>query len=157
MIKKILVGIDGSDASITALKYAEDLAETYKSELIIITVIPNVPFIYSEIYSDDIYPEYIPRMQQDLEDSYNKLLERELERVKSERPELAVRTVIENGNPSQKIIETSRAEEIDLIVLGNRGTGGIISWLLGGTSRSVADACTVPVLIVKDEEHCMIK
>ena len=153
MIKRILVGIDGSDASITALKYGENLAETYKSELIILSVIPNMPFIYSE----DLFPEYIPRIQQDLEDSYNKLLEEELERVKQEHPELNVKTVLEKGNPAENIIKTSRVEGADLIVLGNRGTGGIVSWLLGGTSRSVTDACTVPVLIVKDEEHCEIK
>ncbi len=153
MIKRILVGIDGSEASITALNYGIDLAKTYQGELFILTVIPNMPFIYSE----DIFPEYIPRIQQDMEDSYKKLLDREEERIKQEHPELNVTTILEKGNPSDKIIETSRTEMVDLIVLGNRGIGGIVSWLLGGTSRSVADACTVPVLIVKDEEHCEIK
>jgi nucleotide-binding universal stress UspA family protein len=152
MIKRILVGIDSSEASITALNYGIDLAETYQGELIILSVIPNMPFIYS----DDIFPEYIPRIQQDLEDSYKRLLDREQERIKHEHPELNVTTILEKGNPSEKIIKTSKTEEVDLIVLGNRGTGGIVNWLLGGTSRSVADACTVPVLIVKDEEHCEI-
>ena len=153
MIKKTLVGIDGSEASITALNDGIDLAKTYQGELFILTVIPNMPFIYSE----DIFPEYIPRIQQDMEDSYKKLLDREEERIKQEHPELNVTTILEKGNPSDKIIKTSRTEMVDLIVLGNRGIGGIVSWLLGGTSRRVADACTVPVLIVKDEEHCEIK
>ncbi len=153
MIKRILVGIDGSDASITALNYGINLAETYRGELIIISVIPNMPFIYSE----DIFPEYIPRIQDDLEDSYKRLLDREQGRINREHPELKVITILEKGSPSEKIIETSDSEKADLIVLGNRGIGGIVSWLLGGTSRRVADACTVPVLIVKDEEHCEIK
>jgi nucleotide-binding universal stress UspA family protein len=150
MIKKILVGIDGSEPSISALKYGEELAEMYKSDLVILSVIPNMPFIYSE----GMFPEYIPRLQQDLEDSYKQILEETEKKIKQEHPELNVITRLEKGNPSEKIIKTSKDENVDLIVLGNRGIGGIASWLLGGTSRHVADACTVPVLIVKDKEHC---
>ena len=42
----------------------------------------------------------------------------------------------------------------DLIVLGNRGTSGILSWVLGSVSRQVTDACTVPVLVIKDQTYC---
>ena len=63
-------------------------------------------------------------------------------------------TILRKGNPARNIVEAAREEEVDLIVLGNRGIGGILSWMLGSTSRSVAEACTVPVLIVKDREYC---
>jgi len=39
MIKRILVAVDGSDASIDALNYAADIAELRKSELIILTIV----------------------------------------------------------------------------------------------------------------------
>jgi len=38
-----------------------------------------------------------------------------------------------------------------------RGRGGLISWMLGSTSRGVVESCTVPVLVVKDQEYCEAK
>jgi len=50
--------------------------------------------------------------------------------------------------------ETRSEKEADLIVLGNRGKGGIATWLLGSVSRQVTDSCTTPVLVVKDQRYC---
>ena len=68
--------------------------------------------------------------------------------------EICARAILRKGNPARYIVEVARVEGVDLIVIGNKGTGGLISWMLGSTSRSVAEACTVPVLIVKDREYC---
>jgi nucleotide-binding universal stress UspA family protein len=67
---------------------------------------------------------------------------------------LKASTILRKGNPARNIGEAAREEEVDLIVLGNRGIGGILSWMLGSTSRRVAETCKVPVLIVKDKENC---
>jgi nucleotide-binding universal stress UspA family protein len=74
--------------------------------------------------------------------------------VKEKHPGLKVVPIVMSGSPSRKIIEAAKARETDLIVLGNRGTSGILSWMLGSVSRQVTDACTVPVLVVKDGEFC---
>ena len=63
-------------------------------------------------------------------------------------------TVLKHGSAARQIIEVARETGADLIVVGNRGTSGLLSWMLGSTSRSVVEACTVPVLVVKDSKYC---
>ena len=54
----------------------------------------------------------------------------------------------QDGRPSDVIVEVAQEEDVDLIVMGSRGNGGIVGFL-GSTSRHVVEACTKPILIVK--------
>ena len=89
-----------------------------------------------------------------IEESVKKMVESKVKEVEDSHPGLKVVPIIMTGSPSRKIVEAARAREVDLIVVGNRGTGGILNWMLGSVSRQVTDACTVPVLVVKDPKFC---
>ena len=151
MFKKILVTIDGSDPSKLAVDLGVGIAERDGAELVVLTVVPPVPLFLAE---DGELP-YYPRLIDDLEQYHKKLLF-EAGQALLAHGGLNVTTVLRKGNPAMNIVEAAREEGVDLIVLGNRGTGGILSWMLGSTSRNVAEACTVPVLIVKDREYCEV-
>jgi nucleotide-binding universal stress UspA family protein len=153
MINKILVGIDGSEPSLFALDYAADLAETNGSELLILSII-NRGLIVS---IDEYNPQYLPELLNDLEKHHQRIIENAAERVIKSHPDIKTTTSVKEGNPSKLIIDTAREEDVDLIVIGNKGTGGIVNWLLGGTSRNVVEACTVPVLVVKNRQFCELK
>ena len=150
MFKKILVTIDGSDPAKHALSFGVRLAEREGAELVILTVLPTIPFFASEESEFSYYPQLID----DMEASAKKMLAETSGEVQGEHEGLKVSTLLRKGDPARNIVEAARMEGVDLIVIGNRGTGGIISWMLGSTSRSVAEACTVPVLIVKDQQYC---
>jgi nucleotide-binding universal stress UspA family protein len=53
------------------------------------------------------------------------------------------------GKPSSTIVNTAEEFDVDLIVIGSRGIGGITGWILGSTSRNVVESCTKPILVVK--------
>jgi nucleotide-binding universal stress UspA family protein len=53
-------------------------------------------------------------------------------------------SLLRKGRPSDVILETSNEEDVDLIVMGSQGMGGIIGFL-GSTSRHVVES--QPVLI----------
>ena len=150
MFKKILVTIDGSDPSKHALGFGVDLAERDGAELVVLTVVPTVP-LYLAVDGEFAY---YPRLIDDMEQFHEKLLAEAVQNIQSDHGGLNVSTLLRKGNPARNIVEAAREEGVDLIVIGNRGTGGLISWMLGSTSRSVAEACTVPVLIVKNREYC---
>jgi nucleotide-binding universal stress UspA family protein len=152
MFKKILVTIDGSDPAKLAVDLGVGIAERDGAELVVLTVVPTVPLFLAE----DGEPQYYPRLIDDLEQYHKKLLAEAGQALQSDHGGLNVSTVLRKGNPARNIVEAAREEGVDLIVLGNRGTGGILSWMLGSTSRNVAEACTVPVLIVKDREYCEV-
>ena len=54
------------------------------------------------------------------------------------------------GRAAEKIVETAKQGNFDLIVIGSRGLVGIKEIFLGSVSDSVADEALYPVLIVKD-------
>jgi nucleotide-binding universal stress UspA family protein len=70
-------------------------------------------------------------------------------RAVKEQPEIEVKTCLEKGLPSDVIMKVAKIENVDLIVLGSRGLGGITVTILGSTSQSVVHSCTRPILIVK--------
>jgi nucleotide-binding universal stress UspA family protein len=150
MFNKILVTIDGSEPSMHALGFGADLAERDGAELVVLSVIPTVPLFATE----EAEFSYYPQLLEDMERYHEKMLAEISQALERDHKDMKVSTLLRKGNPTRNIVEAARKEEVDLIVIGNRGTGGIITWMLGSTSRSVAEACTVPVLIVKDREYC---
>jgi len=149
MWKKILVAIDGSAPSLHALEVAADMAHNNKAELTILSVVPPIPSMGLEGEMPQL-TEYTDT----IEESVKKMVTSKVKEVEDSHPDLEVVPIVMTGSPSRKIVEAARAREADLIVVGNRGTGGILNWMLGSVSRQVTDACTVPVLVVKDRKFC---
>jgi len=150
MINTILVAVDGSEPSNHALKYALGLAKAQKSKVVVVSVVPDFPVMYT----DEFQPEYLPKFQDDMEEYYGQTLRGSVKKASEEYPGIEITSVLKQGKPEKQIIEAAKEKKVDLIVLGNRGTGGILSWVLGSVSRKVVDSCTVPVLVVKDQEYC---
>ena len=150
MFKKILVAIDGSEASLHALETATQIALTHDSELTILTVAPYPPAMITE----DTMPNYLPQYQDDLRESYKKMLSKTNKELLKKHPKLKTVPIVMEGRPAKTIVQAARARESDLIVIGSRGTSGIIDWMLGTVSQQIANSCTAPVLIVKDQKYC---
>ena len=80
---------------------------------------------------------------------HEKVLSKALKKVNKIKPNFKVSKILLEGRPADKIIETAKKGNIDMIVMGSRGLGGIIGFILGSVSDRVADRATCPVLIVK--------
>jgi nucleotide-binding universal stress UspA family protein len=83
-----------------------------------------------------------------LETAFGEVLSKAEGKVKKEKPNLKVSTKLENGDPSEKIVETAKRGSFDIIVMGSRGLGRR-EYALGSVSSKVADNAPCPVLIVK--------
>ena len=53
------------------------------------------------------------------------------------------------GNPAELILEKSREDGCDSVVIGSRGLSGITEFLLGSVSSKVSQYAEVPVFVVK--------
>ena len=153
MISKILVALDGSDPSKHALTYAIDFAEKWGAELTMLAIIPRVML---PLFPDEGFgatpittAKELNQYQERMRAIYLNILREAEEEVKKMHPELKVETILEEGRPSAMIVEIAEVMDVDLIVMGSRGIGGITGWILGSTSRRVVDSCTKPILIVK--------
>jgi nucleotide-binding universal stress UspA family protein len=156
MYKKILVAFDGSEPSRNALDHAVSIANQWKAELSILSVVPRVMM---PVFPDEGFGAAPITAAQDMSDYQDKmkniyaksLREAELD-IKEAFPDMKVITQLLEGRPSNIIIEEAEKENVDLIVIGSRGLGGITGWILGSTSRYVVESCTKPILVVKSPQ-----
>ena len=152
MFDTILVAIDGSEPSLHALGVAAKIALDNDSELTILAVAPYPPPMITE----DAMPTYLPQYQDDLRESYKRMLNKTNKDLLEKHPTLKTVLIVMEGRPAKTITEAAKAREVDLIVVGSRGTSGIVDWMLGSVSQQIANNCTAPVLIVKDEKFCAV-
>jgi nucleotide-binding universal stress UspA family protein len=66
-----------------------------------------------------------------------------------EEKDLKARAILKEGSPAHTIVSTAFEEGTNMIVIGNRGLGGLKKAFLGSVSSAViqeADNCTVAVV-----------
>jgi len=154
MYKTILVALDGSEAADNALHSAVDLAEKYSANLLLVSVVHYVPVplcTYPHLTSGVRgIPSFIAESYyNELKTNHEKILKEAFEKSKKLQPTLKVTTQLVEGRPSDMIIEIAKIKQVDLIVVGHQGLGGIKGFFLGSVSNRVGDEAECPVLIVK--------
>ena len=80
---------------------------------------------------------------------YTNILRSAEQIAKRDWPSVKYIVLLAEGRVPTEIISTAQRNEVDLIVLGSRGMGGMTGWILGSTSKRVVDHSTKPVFIVK--------
>lgn len=145
---KILVGIDGSEASIDASRYAIDIAKKYNSQLIALFVlhVHGVRSISSTFIT-------APTSRIELFEKEKKEAQELLDKVKIEaqREDVELRTEIVEGSASVEgsIVDFAENEGASLIVVGTRGKSGFKRLLLGSVASGVITYAHCPVMVVK--------
>jgi nucleotide-binding universal stress UspA family protein len=137
--QRIVVGIDGSATSETALRWAVDEAERRGATVDVVYAwqLPFTgPYGFVEPSSD------IARYEVDAQH----ILDRAVEEAQAGRPLSKVLTL---GSASSAILST--AEGASLVVVGTRGASGVERFLLGSTASQVVHHAPCPVVVVPPE------
>jgi nucleotide-binding universal stress UspA family protein len=139
--RRIVVGVDGSDCSEIALRWAADEAEYRGATLVVVTTWTALP---PPIV--DPYAGFSARGPGDPREAAMSALGEMVGRVLEDMPNLSVELLAIPGDTAKVLIEQSR--DADLVVVGARGTGGVSDWLLGSVSHKVAQHsyCSVAVI-----------
>ena len=143
-IKKILVPIDFSDYSKSALKYAVNFCKNFNAEMILIYVVEPViyppDFSMGQIAIPSVNAEWDERARQELD----KL-------AKEEIPDsVPVKTIIKTGKPFLEIIENAGELDVDLIIIATHGRTGVEHILFGSTAEKVVRKAPCPVLTLRE-------
>jgi nucleotide-binding universal stress UspA family protein len=137
---RIVVGVDGSEASIEALRQAQSLAVPLGAQ-----VIATVCWEFPQVYGG-----YVAMGIDDFEESAKQVLKESLAKVFGpDLPDNVVSRVV-RGHTRESLIEASR--EADMIVLGRRGHGGFGGLLIGSVSSACVAHAHCPVLVVHAPE-----
>ena len=135
MYDRILVPTDGSTATREATKHAIDLAGKYGATVHALYVIGT-----ERLQGSDATRE-------ELEAEGREATEAVADRAADEGVDAV--TAIEDGRPSERILEYVADEDVDLVVMGTRGRTGVGRFLLGSVAERVVRRADVPVMTVR--------
>lgn len=136
---RIVVGIDGSEPSAVALRWAADEAGRQDVGLHVVTCwnFPGLPWV----------PYQPPLSSEDFERAALETAEGEVEDVLgADREGLDVSIEVLDGAPSLRLLDFDRSAA--MLVVGSRGRGGFAGLLLGSVSQHLAEHARCPVVIV---------
>jgi nucleotide-binding universal stress UspA family protein len=140
---RIVVGVDGSDESKDALRWAFHQAEVTGASLEAVTTwhIPNAA-----------YGAPVPMATgYDFAPGSRMMLDKTVREVLGEHPTVKVSTVVEEGHAALMLLEA--AIGADLLVLGSRGHGAFAGMLLGSVSEHCVAHAPCPVVVVRHTSH----
>ena len=145
MFKRILVPIDFSPPSDAALEYARSVAGRYGATLQLLHVAEDP---YRAVYSAEVFvPEIEGLRDEILTDTSRRLNER---LRPSDVTELGATAESIIGTPAGSIVEYAAGHDIDLIVMGTHGRGGMAHLLMGSVAERVVRTAPCPVLTVRE-------
>jgi|GEM_PF-1301712 len=129
-IKKILTPIDFSENSMNALKYAIDFAGGSGAAVYVLHM--GDPELLANDLKGNLSPEHL------------------LELMKADKmfAGIKVTTIYKKGDVADGILEESRKHDIDLVVMGTQGAGGIARKLVGTNTTRVVGKSQCAVLAV---------
>lgn len=137
----VIVGVDGSEASEAALRFAAVEAERVGEPL---TAIMTWSPVAAPLHMRTSYPgPYLENMQLMTEEA----LAIALAGVRSDHPDLEVRRVVESGYPETVINEYARSARLS--VVGSHGRGAIARFLVGSTSQAVLQRLATATAVVR--------
>src|SRR3712207_5123374 len=141
--KQIVVGVDGSPASRTALEWAGDEAVRHGSDLVVLTayLAPPPPS------SGTLSTHEATSSSEAASETAKGLLMETIRDVLGDDPPVLVQPRVKEGNAAKLLIDLS--EDADLVVVGSRGHGGFAGLLLGSVSQNVVAHAKVTVVVVR--------
>lgn len=141
MISKILVPVDGSDASNRTIESIIAGKEQFTAPLTVLHVVNVDKLAYRMI------PDFqLDMIREQARKSGDALLREQTARFTAAG--IACKPRLEMGSPRETICRVANEEGFDLVILGRRGMGEIRDALFGAVSNYVLHHVRCPVLLI---------
>jgi nucleotide-binding universal stress UspA family protein len=132
----ILVGVDGSAPGRVALRWSVERAAQTHEELTLAHVL------------DDEWGVISVRLLEELRRDAHALLSHEHTFVRSLNPSVTVHTMLLEGSPMWRLVESST--DATVVVVGTHKTGFVRGRVIGSSSVALAGASPTPVVVVPE-------
>ena len=136
MFKRIVIGVDGSDTSDTAVRIACDLAGKYNSDLYLVHTPQPQTVAFAMGAVAGYHAVTTMPAHEDIVAAANKIAEDAMA-VAQDCGYTISEVFLDQGDPATQITECAQSVGADLIVTGRRGLGSIGSLVQGSTSQRV--------------------
>ena len=141
-LMKILVAVDGSKASLHAVKYAAKLSANLLSDdlITLVTVHDDQGLRHAEqLVGAEAVQDYL-----------RELSDKELKSALALLVKAGIQhnAIIQTGHVADTIASLAN-KGFDMVVMGSKGRSGLADLLLGSVAQRVMATCNKPVLLVK--------
>lgn len=144
----ILLAVDGSDASMTAVAAVQRLHLPLATTIELLTVIADDNDLYGGAWPAVVVvesPEALERARNEVRIRLEDLARS----VEGEGRTVIVR--VGSGRPASEILHHAERFGADLVIVGARGQSAVARLLLGSVSSEVVDHAPCPVLVVRGD------
>jgi len=137
MFERILVPLDGSEISETAIQYAEELAKAFGSEIVLYNA-----HLEDHRHEEHMHRVYLEGLAASVQESVN--------RGGGTATAVKVTTMVEAGEPAANICNLVDTNKFDLIVMTAVSAAGLkVGKMLGSAADHVCRTVPIPVLLVR--------
>ncbi|WP_395659615.1 universal stress protein [Nocardioides sp.] len=145
-VGRVVVGIDGSEQSQAALRWAAEHAARTGAVLRIVHAVV-LPVMGGLAWQPEAALQ-AERLVRALEDEGHLLVGRACGEARRQQPDLVVESAVVAGDPREVLL--AQVDPTDLLVVGSRGRGPVRGLLLGSVSAAVARHAACPVVVHRD-------
>ncbi len=148
-IKKILWATDFSRESLSALDYALFFREKFNAKLMAIHVIPTLPsLIYDDAFIDS----------NEMELNFLRITKAATKKIKAIEKRKNIKfdkIIVNDGAAYEKIIESVKENNIDMIFLGKKSHPLWEKLLIGSTANRLIHHCNIPMFLSSKKKRNM--
>lgn len=143
-MKKILVPCDFSDSAVQAFKFAVEVANQSKGEVLLLNVV-ELPVIHENVMMPTFSFEdtFLNEMKERADKDFTKM------KTKWAKDGPKVSTFVEYGAPTPTISQFVDKKKVDLIVMGTKGASGLKEFFVGSNTEKIVRWSPVPVISIK--------
>ncbi|MFD2082901.1 Nucleotide-binding universal stress protein, UspA family [Actinopolymorpha cephalotaxi] len=140
---RIVVGVDGSEVSVDALRWALRQAQISGgvAEAVCVWDLPTAYTVGPTVFTGE-----------DFADAAERSLAAAVEQVAAVYPDVLLESQVQRGHAAEVLLD--RAKNADLLVVGSRGHGGFVGTLLGSVSLQCVQHAPCPVVVVRSGATC---
>lgn len=139
---RIVVGVDGSEGSRRALRWALREAAAWGGTV-------QATMAWKSLYDSLDDDTQLPPGEVAVAEAARTRLAEAIASVRDAAPGVPVEAVLVEGEPTETLCRRSR--EADLLVVGSRGRRSLGRWVLGSVSTACAHHAHCPLVIVPEE------
>ncbi len=140
--RNIVIATDGSENSDRAVSYGIEIAKMSGATLHALYVVDTSSF--SSIPMDAGWEAMYEILKKEGKKAVSYVKEA------GEAAGVEVKEILEEGHPSNEIIDFAENNSVDLIVMGTHGKSGIDRFLLGSVAEKVVRNSKIPVMVVRN-------
>lgn len=147
--RPILVGIDGSDNSESAMWWAVDMAVESQRNIRLLTCYSLPAMVGLGVLAGYVGPLLTSDEIREADTHHRNALEAMKSKILATHPEIEIETFLDQGSPVMALLKAS--EDSSMIVIGTKGVGSGHALLMGSVSYAVAHRAECPVVLVPED------